>query len=199
MSARRVYAVILSNPSKGPKRHRDPQDHKDHKDNTMKHRKSSARRHSRSNPDMSAMRRTAGVAAKIALGAVAGAAGVRALAGVTMSPRNMTIAIAAGGAVLGGGLMVSGKAPNVGAGLLASGAAFTAQRVYDLHGVGAYIDSMRAPSLPGGQRPPGGQTNGGGGIAGLPSGYVVSQYMPGSRNSAGFTVVDPAQRTAVTR
>jgi hypothetical protein len=131
--------------------------------------------------------------------AVAGAAGVRALAGVTMSPRNMTIAIAAGGAVLGGGLMVSGKAPNVGAGLLASGAAFAAQRVYDLHGVGAYIDSMRAPSLPGGQRPPGGQTNGGGGIADLPSGYVVSQYMPGSRNPAGFTVVDPAQRTAVTR
>lgn len=192
MSARRVYAVILSNPSKGPKRHRDPQDHKDHKDHTMKHRKSSARRHSRSNPDMSAMRRTAGVAAKIALGAVAGAAGVRALAGVTMSPRNMTIAIAATGAVLGGGLMVSGKAPNVGAGLLASGAAFAAQRVYDLHGVGDYIASMRAPAQ---RRPPpqGSETNPGHGLPG-PSGYVVSQYMPG-----GFVVAEPGMGRAVNR
>ena len=184
MSARRVYAVILSNPSKGPKRHRDPQDHKDHKDNTMKHRKSSARRHSRSNPDMSAMRRTAGVAAKIALGAVAGAAGVRALAGVTMSPRSMTIAIAATGAVLGGGLMVSGKAPNVGAGLLASGAAFAAQRVYDLHGVGAYVDRMRGRTAPVGPGTPPAQ--------GLPAGYVVSQYMPG-----GFVVAEPGMGRAV--
>jgi hypothetical protein len=35
---------------------------------------------------------------------------------------------------------------------------------------------------------------GGGGIAGLPSGYVVSQYMPG-----GFVVAEPGMGRAVNR
>lgn len=147
----------------------------------MKHRKHS-RRPSRSNPDMGAMRRTAGVAAKIALGAVAGAAGAYGLASVDMSPKKLTAAIAAGGAIVGGGLMLTGRAPNVGAGFLASAATVVAQRAYALHGVGAYIDSMRSPA----QRAPGSLP--------APSGYVVSQYMPG-----GFVVAEPGMGRAVNR
>lgn len=179
MSARRLYTVILSNPSK---------------DNTkMKHSKHS-RRPSRSNPSMGEMRRAAGVAFKVALGAVAGAAGVQALSGVAtdMSPRNRTIAIAAGGLALGGALIATGKAPNLGAGVVGSAAAITAQRVYALHGVGDYIASMRAPAQ---RRPPpqGSETNPGHGLPG-PSGYVVSQYMPG-----GFVVAEPGVHRAVNR